>query len=39
MDATFDPVSERLPAGAQAVVQQAKEARDQLRGFLTSLAA
>lgn len=39
MDASFEPVSERLPAGAQAVVQQAIQARDQLRGYLTSLAA
>jgi len=39
MDATFEPVSERLPAGAQAVVQQAIQARDNLRGYLTSLAA
>ncbi|MGD0082257.1 MAG: hypothetical protein ABSD78_03560 [Acidimicrobiales bacterium] len=38
-DATLEPMSERLPAGAQQVVQQAKEARDQLRGYLTSLAA
>jgi len=39
MDATFEPVSERLPAGAQALVQQAKEARDQMRGYFASLAA
>ena len=38
-DARVDPVSERLPAGAQAAIQQAREARDQLRGYLTSLAA
>jgi hypothetical protein len=38
-DATLEPVSERLPATAQAAIQQAKEARDQLRGYLTSLAA
>jgi HPt (histidine-containing phosphotransfer) domain-containing protein len=38
-DATVEPVSERLPAGAQAALQQAKEARDQLRSYLTSLAA
>ena len=39
LDATFEPVAERLPSGAQAVVHQAREARDQLRGYLTSLAA
>jgi hypothetical protein len=39
VDATLEPVSERLPAGAQAFVHQAKEARDQLRGYLTSLTA
>jgi hypothetical protein len=39
VDATIEPVSERLPAGAQAVVHQAREARDHLRGYLTSLAA
>lgn len=39
VDATFEPVSERLPAGAQALVQQAKEARDHMRGYLASLAA
>lgn len=38
-DATVEPVSERLPAGAQAAIHQAREARDQLRGYLTSLAA
>lgn len=38
-DATFEPVEERLPAQAQAVVKQARDARDQLRGYLTSLAA
>jgi hypothetical protein len=39
VDATFDPVSERLPAGAQAVVRQAKETRDQMRSYLMSLPA
>jgi methyl-accepting chemotaxis protein len=38
-DATIEPLSERLPAGAQQVVQQAKEARDQLRGYLVSSLA
>lgn len=38
-DATVEPVSERLPAGAQAAIHQAREARDHLRGYLTSLAA
>ena len=38
-DATLEPVSERLPAGAQAALQQAKETREQLRGYLRSLAA
>ena len=39
VDATFEPVSERLPAGAQALVHQAKEARDQMRGYIASLPA
>ncbi|HEV8064134.1 MAG TPA: hypothetical protein VGP46_04845 [Acidimicrobiales bacterium] len=39
VDASLEPVSDRLPAGAQALVHQAKGARDQLRGYLTSLAA
>ena len=39
VDATFEPVEQRLPATAQAVVQQAKEARDQLRTYFTQLAA
>jgi chaperonin cofactor prefoldin len=39
LDATLEPVSERLPAGAQAALHQAQEARDQLRGYLVSLAA
>jgi hypothetical protein len=38
-DATLEPVSERLPAGAQALIQQAKEARNQVRGYLSSRAA
>ncbi|MGH9297593.1 MAG: hypothetical protein ACRDZP_06395 [Acidimicrobiales bacterium] len=38
-DATLEPVEQRLPAQAQAVVKQARDARDQLRGYLTSLAA
>ncbi len=39
LDASMEPVSELLPPGAQAVVQQAREVRDQLRGYFTSLAA
>jgi ABC-type transporter Mla subunit MlaD len=39
VDASFEPVADRLPSGAQAFVHQAREARDQLRGYLTSLAA
>ena len=38
-DASLEPISERLPAAAQVIVQQARDARDQLRGYLTSLAA
>ena len=38
-DATMEPVSERLPAGAQTALQQAKESRDHVRGYLSSLAA
>jgi hypothetical protein len=38
-DAAFVPVEERLPAGAQALVHQARGARDQLRGYLSSGAA
>jgi hypothetical protein len=36
-DATLDPVWERLPEPAQAVVQQAKGARDQVRSRITTL--
>ncbi|MGH9169310.1 MAG: hypothetical protein ACRD0Z_00300 [Acidimicrobiales bacterium] len=39
VDAGIEPVAERLPAGAQAFVHQAKEARDQLRGYLSAIAA
>jgi len=39
IDASLEPVSELLPPSAQAVVQQAREVRDQLRGYFTSLAA
>lgn len=39
VDTTLEPVSERLPAGAQAALHQAQEARDQLREYLLSLAA
>ncbi|MHB1509264.1 MAG: hypothetical protein ACYCST_06910 [Acidimicrobiales bacterium] len=38
-DAAIDPLSLRLPAGAQAAISQAKDARDQLRSLLTSLAS
>lgn len=38
-DARIEPVSERLPAGAQAAIHQVRETRDQLRGYLSSLAA
>jgi hypothetical protein len=38
-DATFEPVAERLPAQAQAVVKQAREARDQIRGFISEQLA
>jgi uncharacterized membrane protein YccC len=39
LDSSMEPVSELLPPSAQAVVQQARELRDQLRGYFTSLAA
>jgi len=39
LDAHLHPVAERLPASAQAVVQQAKEARDQLRVRIVDFAA
>ncbi len=39
LDASFNPVAERLPETAQAVVKQAREVRDQLRSYLSSLAA
>ena len=39
LDASFEPVSERLPESAQAVVHQAREVRDQLRSYFSSLAA
>jgi hypothetical protein len=39
LDASFDPVSELLPESARSVVHQAREVRDQLRGYLTTLAA
>jgi methyl-accepting chemotaxis protein len=38
-DAAVDPVYERLPSSAQTALQQARDARDQLRGYLVSLAA
>ncbi|MGO9558431.1 MAG: hypothetical protein ACLPQS_14595 [Acidimicrobiales bacterium] len=38
-DATFEPVAEKLPAQAQAVVKQARETRDQLRGFIAEQLA
>jgi hypothetical protein len=38
-DATFEPVAEMLPAQAQAVVKQARETRDQLRGFIAEQLA
>lgn len=38
-DATLEPIEQRLPAGAQTIVQQARVARDQLRTYFTSLAA
>ncbi len=38
-DAAIDPLSLRLPAGAQSALRQAKDARDQLRSFLASLAS
>ncbi len=37
-DGAIEPLSERLPPGARAVISQAKDARDQLRSFFTSLA-
>jgi hypothetical protein len=39
LDASFNPVAERLPETAQAVVRQARDVRDQLRSYLSSLAA
>ena len=36
-DSTLDPVWQRLPEPTQAVVQQAKEARDQVRTRITTL--
>jgi F0F1-type ATP synthase membrane subunit b/b' len=39
LDSTFEPVEHRLPPAAQAMVQQAREARDQVRHYLTSVAA
>jgi len=39
LDSRFEPVEKRLPAGAQAVVAQARDARDQLRSRLAALAA
>jgi len=38
LDATFEPVEHRLPPAAQAMVQQARETRDQLRHRLTNAA-
>ncbi len=39
LDATFEPVCERLPEPAQALVQQAREARDQVRSMVFAFAA
>lgn len=39
LDARFEPVEQRLPTPAKAVVQQAKDARNQLRVRLVSFAA
>lgn len=38
-DTAFEPVSQRLPATAQAMVHQAREARDQIRHYIVSSAA
>jgi hypothetical protein len=39
LDSTFDPVWQRLPESAQAVIQQAKATRDQVRGRISTFAA
>jgi uncharacterized phage infection (PIP) family protein YhgE len=39
LDARFEPVEQRLPAPAQNVVKQAKDARDQLRSRIVTVAA
>ena len=39
LDSTLDPLFQRLPEPAQAVVQQAKETRDQVRNRITKFAA
>jgi hypothetical protein len=39
LDTTFDPVWQRLPEPAQAIVHQAREARDQMRTRVFSFAA
>jgi aminoglycoside N3'-acetyltransferase len=39
VDSAFEPVAQRLPATAQAVVNQAREARDQVRHYLVAAVA
>jgi O-acetyl-ADP-ribose deacetylase (regulator of RNase III) len=39
LDTTFQPVWQRLPEPAQTVVQQAREARDQVRSRVVTFAA
>jgi hypothetical protein len=39
LDSTLEPVWQRLPEPAQAMVQQAKVARDQFRGRISTFAA
>lgn len=38
-DSTFEPVTDRLPAQAQAAVKQARQTRDQLRNLLAEQIA
>lgn len=38
-DASFEPISERLPEQAQELVKQAREVRDQLRGYINQQLA
>ncbi len=38
-DASFEPISERLPEPAQVFVKQARDARDQLRDYINQQLA